>query len=501
MFKKQKTNKHKLVAIGDSMAQGFKNGGVYRTDLSFPAMLARSFDPPIEFETPSFTAQTGIPINMEMLVRGLSEEFGDEITWDQYIGAGAYLFKTLRRIKTYWSGKKKPLNVEREIPFHNLAVWGIANSDTWLLSDAYCKEMIKNHPPEYSVFSVLPDNAMYTTARMVLNPTLGSEFESFSMIDNVKWLQKNGGVENLISCVGHNNIVGAITNLEIIYSEEDDLNAPHGKRKCTVFRPEHFEKETRTLYQKISEIDVERVFVPTIPYVTIPPAIRGVNEDGSTPDGLYFDYYARFWIWDEDFDPEKHPHLTKNDAITLDQHIDEYNAIIKSLAGEFGYHVVPIAKYVSAAARRRLGAENVRAFPPEFVQALKKNPKTSYLVEEFDNIRISTDYMRLCDDSDKIERGGIFSLDGLHPSTIGYGLIANIYQEVMEKHGVNFGKPFDWDFVIENETLVTDPPMLMRDLRLLLRFLALGRNEKFTMIGKNLLQQVLEQFAASADVE
>lgn len=483
------------------MAQGFKNGGVYRTDLSFPAILARSFDPPIDFQMPSFTAQTGIPINMEMLVRGLSDEYGDEITWNQYVGAGAHLFKTLRRIKTYWGGKMKPLNVEREIPYHNLAVWGIATSDVWLLNDLYCKQMIKNHRPEYSIFSVLPDHAMYTTARMVLNPTMGTEFETFSMLDNLKWLQNSGGVENLISCVGHNNIVGAITNLEIIYSEEEDLIAPHGKRKCTVYRPEHFERETRTLYEKISEIGVDRVFVPTLPYITIPPAIRGVNEDRSIPDGLYFDYYTRFWIWDEDFEPEKHPHLTKDDAITLDHHVDEYNTIIKSLAGEFGFHVVPIAKFVSDAARRRLGSENVRAFPKEFIQALKNNPKTSYLVDDLNHSRISTDYIRLCDDSDKIDRGGIFSLDGLHPSTIGYGMIANIYQEVMENHGVKFGKPFDWDFVIENETLVTDPPVLMKDLRLLLRFLALGRNERFTMISKNLLLQVLEQFTASAEVE
>lgn len=478
------------------MAQGFKNGGIYRTDLSFPAMIARAMGPDTTFETPLFTAQTGIPINIEMLVRGMSDEFGDEITWNEYLNAGAHLYKTLRRIKSYWEGNKKSLEIERDSPFHNQGIWGVSTSDSWLMNAKYCKTQIENFKPRYTVFSVLPDNALYTTARIVLNPEFSEAYSRHSMIDNVKEIQRDGGIENLISCIGHNNIVGAVTNLELIYSEEVDLNAPHHQRRCTVFRPEHFEDETRILYQKLSKIGVKRVFVPTLPYVTIPPAIRGVNNDKSKPRTGYFDYYSRFWIWDEDFNPDKHAHLTKEDAIKLDQHIDQYNKIIYELAEEFGFHVVPVGRYVSAAARRRLGAEMVRPFPEPFLEALKNNPKTSYLINEEGKTRISTDFIRLEDDSRKLDRGGIFSLDGLHPSTIGYGLIANIYKEQMEKKGVEFADDIDWNFVIENETLVTDPPLLLNDLRLLLRFLALGRGERITKLGQNVLQSVLELFSS-----
>lgn len=498
MFSRRTSYKHKLVAIGDSMAQGFKNGGIYRTDLSFPALLARSMGSATKFESPLFTAQTGLPINIEMLVRGMEDKFGPEITWNQYLTAGTHLFKTLRRIKNYWEGNKKSLKVERDIPYHNQAVWGFSMSDTWLMNASYSKQQIEENKPRYTIFGVLPDNALYITARMVLNPTFEEKGSKNTMIDNAGQLQKNGGIENLISCVGHNNIVGAVTNLELIYSEKNDLNAPQGKRTCTVFRPEHFEEETRILYQKIEKLGARRVFVPTIPYLTIPPSIRGVNEDKTRPRTGYFDYYSRFWIWDEDFNPDKHPHLTKEDAIKLDQHVDQYNAIIIELANEFGFHVVPVGRYVQAAARRRQGAENVRPFPDSFIQALKRNEKTSYLVDENDNTRISTDYIRLQNDSAKLDRGGIFSLDGLHPSTIGYGLIADIYKTFMEKEGVEFEHPLDWDFIIENETLVSDPPLLLNDLRLLLRFLALGRGERITMLGQNLLQNVLELFSASS---
>lgn len=486
--------------MGDSMAQGFKNGGIYRTDISFPALLARAMGNDVQFDIPSFTAQAGIPINMEILIRGLEEEFGNDINLSNFLSAGHDVYSTLKRIKSYWEGQLKPLNIERNIPFHNQGIWGFSISDSWLIDEEFCRKYLKNNRPRYSVFNVLPDNAMYTTARMVLNPSFSPNFENESMVDNVLTLAEDGGIENLIICIGHNNIVGAATRLEIIYSEPSDVNQPYPKRKCTVYRPEHFEEEMRTLYEKFKDSDIKNVFVPTIPYITIPPAIRGVNEDRSQPDEGYFDYYARFWIWDEDFDPDKHPHLSRNDAILLDQIVDQYNSIIMNLADEFGYTVVPVQRHVSAVARRRKKEESIKAFPPDFIDALQKNENTKHLVDENGRAKITTDYLQIDDETGKLKRGGIFSLDGLHPTTIGYGLIANIYKMTMQKHGVKFENELDWNYIIENETLVTQPPYLMHDLRLLLRFLALGRRERVTFMGKNILQQVLELFSARPEL-
>jgi len=480
--------------MGDSMSQGFKNGGIYRTEISFPALIARSMGIKSRFHVPSFSAQAGIPINIEALVRALAEKYGDTLTLGNSIGAARELYRTLRRIKLYWEGHSKSLQSDQQSPFHNQSIWGLSISDTMLMTEKYCREHILNFKPRYSVFNVLPDNALYTTARLVLNPSFSPVMENKTMADNIKLLSDDGGIENLIVCIGHNNIVGAVTKLDIIMSEESDLNTIYENRKCTVFRPVHFKKELRILYEFISKMNTKHVFVPTIPYVTIPPAIRGVNAAKTKGTG-YFDYYSRFWIWDEDFDPDKHPHLTKNQAIFLDQVVDQYNEIIRNLAYEFDYCVVPVHKYVAAAARRRLGHKIVPPFPPAFLEALKKNPKTGYLVNEQGWPKISTDYLRLDNETGLIDRGGIFSLDGLHPSTIGYGLIANMYQNSMLKRGVKFDKPFDWDFVIENDTLVTNPPPLLHNLRLLLRFLAMGRQERFTFLGKNVLELLLESFS------
>lgn len=496
---KKRSKKHKLVAIGDSMAQGFKNGGIYRTDLSFPALVARSLEGNFKMQSPSFSAQTGIPVNMELLVRGLEERFGDELRLRHYPAAAAHTIRTLRRIKRYWEGNMAPLSRDHELPYHNQAIWGLSTSDVWLMNEAFGRNYIKDNPPSYTVFSALPDHALYITARLVLNPALTEPAQYNSMIDNVQILQDNGGVENLICCVGHNSIVGAVTKLKLIYSEEKDLETFHARRNCTVFRPEHFEHETRMLYEKISGLGVDRVFVPTIPYVTIPPATRGVNINGEKKGG-YYDYYSRFWIWDEDFNPDKHPHLTREDAIILDQHVDLYNESIRKLAAEFDFHVVPVHKHVKAAARRRLGYEKIEPFPPQFVEAIRNNNKTTHLIDENGKLRLSSDFIRLNEYTMKLDRGGMFSLDGLHPTTIGYGLIANLYLQTMKAAGVAFSGPIDWDFVIENDTLVTDPPKLLDNLRVLLRFLALGHGERFTLLSQNLLQQLLELFSPGPDL-
>src|SRR5699024_8002449 len=137
---------------------------------------------------------------------------------------------------------------------------------------------------------------MYTTASLVLNPSLNERFAQATQLDNIQYLQKDGGIENLIVTMGHNNIIGAVSDLKFVLSREEDLNEFPSKRHYTVYRPEHFEKEYRKLAEKVSQIGAERVIVQTIPYVTIPPVTRGINADLSRRNHTgYFDYYTRFW--------------------------------------------------------------------------------------------------------------------------------------------------------------------------------------------------------------
>ena len=491
MFSKKSDAKHKLVVIGDSLSQGFHNGGIYRTDINFPAFIQRCFDPEPDFQQPAFTAQAGIPLNIEVLVRGMSEKYGDEIEWNELLPASKYMISTLKRIKKYWEGGMKDLSVERANPYHNQSVWGFNISDSWVVNEKNSREYIRKNPETFTVFNMLPEHAKFTTARLVLNPTFKKEYENRSQLDNAQILADDGGIENLILCLGHNNMIAAVTDLKLIWTEGDDLEAFPGKRKYTLYRPEHFEQQYRKLAEKVSKLGAERVFVPTLPYVTIPPVMRGVNSDLSSKRLGYFDYYTRFWIWDEDFHPDKHPHLTKDEAIHLDLTMDEYNAIIKQVANEYGWNVVPVAKNVAGLARRRLGGELVREFPRGLKDALLKRESTKHLVSPNGDVNLSTDFLRLNDEG-KLYKGGIFSLDGLHPTTIGYGLMANVYVKTMARAGVKFERGINWDLVVSEDTLVNDPPKLLAELRLVLRMLAMNHQEKIFSISKNILSQVME---------
>lgn len=491
MFGKKEA-KHKLVVVGDSLSQGFNNGGIYRTDINFPSFIHRCFDPAPPFDQPSFTAQAGIPLNLEVLLRGLTDEFGEEVDWSEYAGAASHTFKTLKRIKKYWEGGLKDLSIQQSTPYHNQAIWGLAVNDSWMVNEKNSREYIATHKERYSVFGFLPEHAKFTTSRLVLNPRLTPEFEENTQLRNIELLQQDGGIENLIVCLGHNNALGAVVNLNLTWSEPEDLNAFMANRKHTIYRPEHFEIEYRELAERVSKIGAQRVFVPTIPYPTIAPVCRGVNSEFSSNHLGYFDYYTRFWIWDEDFDPAKHPFLTKDEAIQIDFAVDEFNSIIRKIAREYGWHVVPMAKNVASMARRRLGGELLRSYPDDFVAALKRNPNTIHLVDSDGEANLTTDFIRVDKETGKLIKGGIFSLDGLHPTTIGYGLMANTYREVMRLAGVKFQKPMDWDFIIAEDSLVTNPPALLSELRLVLRYLAMGGQERFLKLGKGLFTQLME---------
>lgn len=496
MKKNKSTPKHKLVVVGDSISQGFQNGGIYRTDLSFPAFLTKCWEPEPQFDQPLFTSQAGIPVNLEVLARGLADEFGDSIEWNEYLPAITHLYSTLKRIKKYWEDRLEKVKKKRSKPYHNQSIWGFAMNDTWMITEQKSRDFIDTHPETYSIFDMLPDHAMYITACLVLNPGSNDTFKNFSQIDNAKYLQEHGGIENLIVTSGHNNVIGAVSDLKFILSEDEDLHRLPSERTYTVYRPEHFEREFRNLAEKISEIGAKRVITQTLPYATIPPVSRGVNADKSREGHTgYFDYYTRFWIWDEDFDPEVHPHLTKEEAIKLDRYVDAYNNIIRTVAKEYGWITVPLNKYVSGIATRRLGGEIRLPYPEEFRQAMQRNPMTAHLVEDRKRPKLSTDYLRIDEETGKVYKGGVFSLDGIHPTTIGYGLIAHIYKETMEDAGIKFDKPLDWDHIIASDTLVTDPPYLLVELRNFLRFLSLARQEQLSVVGSGLLNQLMKLFS------
>jgi hypothetical protein len=232
---------------------------------------------------------------------------------------------------------------------------------------------------------------------------------------------------------------------------------------CNVWRPSAFAADWELLVQQLRGVPARHVIVATVPAVTIAPITRGVYRKIS-PDSRYFPYYTRPWITDDAFDPRHDPHLTGEEAQAIDSAIDGYNeTIIDSVAAArsdgLDWYLFDMGSILDRLATRRY-VESPWARPawwtpyplPPALQALDPVPSTRFFRSGPDG---RTD-------------GGLFSLDGVHPTTIAYGILAQEVIRVMELAGVEFrardGSPrpgpviVDFDRLLRADTLISDPP-------------------------------------------
>ncbi|MGH3937846.1 MAG: hypothetical protein ACRDTG_04300, partial [Pseudonocardiaceae bacterium] len=232
----------------------------------------------------------------------------------------------------------------------------------------------------------------------------------------------------------------------------------------TVWRPSHFVAELELVAAKVRQIRARHVIWCTIPHVTIAPIARGVG--GKVNSGSpYFSYYTRPWISDHAFRPGHDPAITGAEAHAVDSAIDQYNDAITATvaaarrAGR-NWYLLDIAGVLDRLASRRY-LEDPQARPdwwtpyplPPELAALRPVPDSRFLT---------------ADETGRLS-GGLFSLDGLHPTTVGYGIIAQEIIDVMVGAGVQFTLPdgrtprpapirVDIPRLIRRDTLLTRPP-------------------------------------------
>ena len=288
-------------------------------------------------------------------------------------------------------------------------------------------------------------------------------------LDCARALADDGGIENLIVNLGANNALGTITRLgDPLLTNDDILSDPvRNRERFNLWRPEHFDRFFGELVEGIESLGAERVFVASIPHVTIAPLARGV---GTTPqDRLpsapkYFKFYTRFWITDEQFDPAKHRHITGDQAKMIDGFIDRYNeTITRAVDAHDGWHLVDVNDRLTRLAFRRfreVGLEPPNG-PYEFPAGWDQALAAAGLSE------LTTHYFTMADN--RRLRGGLFSLDGVHPTTMAYGLLAYEFIKVMRQAGVEFrvaatGSPRpdsvvpDFSRLLRLDTLVSAAP-------------------------------------------
>lgn len=472
---------NRLVVIGDSLSQGFQSGAIFNTALSYPALIARELGWP-QFRFPDCGGPgDGLPLNLEYLVRQLEQRFGDTLDWWEFAPGLVFVRDLLDQIEDYWErGDGRRLPAPTDPINHNLAVYGWDLRNTLSRNADLCQDMIDAHPAQDDFLDQIVENANERAALRVLNSARDARGRSLAPIKAAAKLGEQGtvetgegdGIETLIVMIGANNVLGSILTLNVVWSDQgyDDMAR---NDRYTVWRPVHFKSEWGKLVEQIKQVRARHVIVCTVPHVTIAPLARGVGSKVA-PGSRYFPYYTFPWLDNRSFDPRKDPHITAAEARAIDSAIDQYNDLIAESVRQArqegrNWYLFELAGLLDrVASRRYLDDPSARpawweklggAYPlPPALAALSPLPDSRFF------------------QSDKTGRlqGGIFALDGLHPTTIGYGVMAQELINIMQLAGVRFYQngaaggserpyPIQLDFqqLIQQDSLISRPPHVL----------------------------------------
>ncbi len=476
-IQRENTPRHRLVAIGDSLTQGFQSAAIFNTSLSYPALIAQELGWKSQFRFPTYGGPgDGLPLNLEKLVRLLEQRFGDTLDWWEFAPGLLVVRDFLDQVEDYWERGTGNLFPDPNGPInHNLAVYGWDLRNTLSRNAALCQDVIDAKPPTDDFINQIVENANERAALRVLNSARDAQGRSLSPLQAAAALALEGsvetgsgdGIETLIVMIGANNALGSILTFNVAWSDAgyDDMAR---NDRYTVWRPIHFQSEWDKVVADLKKIPARHVIVSTIPHVTIAPLARGVGQK-QKPGSRYFPYYTFPWLDNQSFNPQKNPCITGQEARAIDSAIDQYNDYITNSVRQArqegrDWYLFELAGLLDRVAHRRY-LEDPAARPswwdavggayqlPAALQALSPVPDSRFF------------------ESNKTGRyqGGIFALDGIHPTTIGYGVMAQEVIKIMQRAGVKFygadGQtermgPIEIDFqrLIQRDTLISNPP-------------------------------------------
>ncbi|MGZ4637999.1 MAG: hypothetical protein ACXV2J_02950 [Actinomycetes bacterium] len=465
---------NRLVVIGDSLSHGFQSGAVFHTDLSYGAIIAYELGWLDEFRYPRYPGKGGLPLNIELLLRDLESHLGPKVSvWE--VPMALFLARQfMDEVEDYWERGPGQLAPAISAYNHALAVYGWDLRDALSKTAASCEAAIK--APNDDVLSQIVENNSERAALRVY-PHWSAATKKMTLFQAAAELgQQNDastdcGIETLVVFLGSNNALRTVTELRVVWSGPDyaDLRK---KGAYTVWQPEHFTAELGQVVEAVQAIGARHVIWCTVPHVTIAPIARGVGGK-MAPGSRYFPYYTRPWVDDADFSAAQDKHITGAEARAVDAAIDMYNDAIQQVveqarSGAYGtardWYLLDIAGLLDRlAARRYINDPNARPawwtpYPlPPALAALDPLPDSRFLTGDGEGGRAT---------------GGLFSLDGVHPTTVGYGVVAQEIVTIMRRAGVEFrhvnGQPrsdpvlVDFDRLVLRDTLIRTPPQNLK---------------------------------------
>lgn len=466
----QRTPPHRLVAIGDSLTHGFQSGAVHNTDLSWPSIVAHELGWS-GLRVPRYEGMGGLPLNMELLLRDLEHRYGSQLSpWELPLA----LFRArglMDQVEDYWERGPGAAPPRLSGFMHSLAVYGWDLRDALSRTAKTCQAEIKK-PRDNWLKQIIENDADRAALRVY--PT-DSAHAGSTFFDVAEALgddhddETEAGIETLVVFLGANNALGAVVGLDVTWSGADFAH-PQKKRAYTVWRPEHFRTELAEVVERVRRIKARHVIWCTVPHVTIAPIARGVGGK-LRPGSRYYPFYTRPWVDAARFDPAQDAFITGAQARAVDAAIDCYNDEIERVVREArtgtgtdgqvrDWYLLEVSGLLDRlAARRYITDPQARPewwtpYPlPSSLSTLHPVPDSRFLTSDGKGGRAT---------------GGIFSLDGVHPTTVGYGIVAQEVIDVMQLAGVTFldrrNRPrigrvtVDMERLIQRDTLVRTPP-------------------------------------------
>lgn len=267
-----------------------------------------------------------------------------------------------------------------------------------------------------------------------------------------------------------------MAKLVAIVTYDDSLK----RRKYNLTHPDVFEQDFAKLVTEITRIvpSSTNVFVGTIPKVTIPPITQGI---GSMQED-YFEYYGRFFSSEDNFSRFLQNHLTRAEAKQIDLRIDSFNQTIQNTVDSQSgnWHIVDVGEVLNSLAVKRNNASDapgrvLREYYAKF--GISDHPLL--------NLDPIPNTLRLDTKNGQRLAGGLFSLDCIHPTTIGYGIVAEAFLRKMQQANVENADParLNWTEIINGDTLIQSPPILWDDIVMAAQSNATLWNVIFSVVG------------------
>ena len=424
-----------LMAIGDSLYQGVRSLTIKRElmALSAPRQVAEALGLLDAFTFPD--PDRPILIDLERWLRMLTDGGLTAIAADYAAN------------RAYWAAD--PRSPSKRLAFENIAIASASMEELWLHTSATAQAVIDGLLPLTkgdlrADFTALQGNASRLmqafNTRFTLNPMGHADLEAFSQFD---WVRERAP-ERLLVNIGSNNGLYEMC-FDANPAKRMDFGAGNANLTEFALQLDSLPVEVRHIY--VNTLALPRSVANVMPIAPDkePPQRDYIHEYHHPGPDAYFDVYENRMGFG-------YGRLTGAELKALDEDVARANAAIRE------------AVYQYQANRDRVRFVNLTKLLLDY--DIKHLGQTAGRMVSVRNpaghsatIELGT---KMIDTSVCYRGGGLASLDGMHLTTVGYGVLARKVIEAMEaKEGLDIAD-IDDQRNFDRDTLLLDPPGIWR---------------------------------------